>query len=46
MSKEQSYQNHPNNPGAQPFKGAPKKNMAHWSNVRGNNNTSKKKGDQ
>lgn len=41
MSKEQSFRTHPNNPGAQPFKGAPKKKTTHWSNVRGHNNGKK-----
>lgn len=42
MSNEKSYRNHPNNPAAQPFMGAPTKKPNHWSNRLGHNNVARK----
>ncbi len=39
-----NIKNHPNCPSNQPFKGAPKTKKSHWSNIRGNNNVTKKDG--
>ena len=45
MKDNVKIKNHPNFPGNQPFMGANKKKMNHWSNIRGHNNVKKREGE-